>query len=77
VATQENLDAIVERLNSLDGYRTMLAALPPDTMHANPDTMVDILTLLRSRWGTIDDYAGAAGLPPGIFARLRARLLEP
>ena len=38
-ATQENLDAIIERLMSTEGYHDMLSALPPDTLHAEPQTM--------------------------------------
>jgi protein-tyrosine phosphatase len=76
VATQDNLDAIVERLNSLEGYRTMLAELPPDTMHANPETMMEFLERMRSRHGTMERYAREAGLSDDVVARLRARLLE-
>lgn len=75
-ATQENLDAIVDRLMSLDGYRTMLSALPPDTLHANPDTMVALLDRLRAQWGSVVDYARAAGVGNEAIARLRARLVE-
>jgi protein-tyrosine phosphatase len=75
VATQDNLDAIVERLNSLEGYRTMLAALPPDTMHANPETMMEFLERLRAAHGSFANYAGAAGVPPDAVERLRSRLL--
>jgi len=76
VATQDNLDAIVERLNSLEGYRTMLAELPPDTMHANPETMMEFLERMRSRHGTMERYAREAGLSDDVVARLRARLLD-
>lgn len=75
-ATQETLDAIVDRLMSLDGYRAMLAALPPDTLHANPDTMATLLARLRERWGTVDAYAVAAGVEAETIARLRDRLLD-
>ena len=76
VATQENLDAIVERLNSLEGYRTMLSALPPDTMHADPETIVEFLARLRAKHGTVEEYARAAGVPASALEALRARLLE-
>ena len=75
VATRENLDAIVERLNALEGYRTMLAALPPDTMHANPETMLEFLARLRAAHGSFDGYADTAGVQPDVVARLRDRLL--
>jgi protein-tyrosine phosphatase len=76
VATRENLDAIVDRLNALEGYRTMLAALPPDTMHANPETIVEFLERLRARFGSVEDYAMGAGVSEPAIARLRARLIE-
>jgi protein-tyrosine phosphatase len=76
VATRETLDAIVDRLNALEGYRTMLAALPPDTMHANPETMFEFLQRLRARSGSMEGYALAAGVSAAAIARLRARLLE-
>jgi protein-tyrosine phosphatase len=75
VATRENLDAIVDRLRSLEGYRAMLDALPPDTMHADPETMLEFLARLRDRYGTIEDYARHAGLPADAIDRLRDRLL--
>jgi protein-tyrosine phosphatase len=75
-ATQENLDAIVDRLLSLEGYRTMLDHLPPDTLHAEPETMVQFLARLRARHGSMDAYAAGAGVPPATVERLRARLLE-
>jgi len=75
VATRENLDAIVERLNSLEGYRAMLAALPPETMHANPETMVEFLERLRDAHGSFEDYVVGAGVPAALVDRLRDRLL--
>jgi protein-tyrosine phosphatase len=75
-ATQENLDAIVDRLMSLDGYRQMLASLPPDTLHARPETMVSLLARLRERFGSIEGYAREAGVGDDAIARLRASMVE-
>lgn len=75
-ATQDSLEAIVDRLMSLEGYRTMLAALPPDTLHADPGTMATLLERVRARWGSIEDYARAAGVDADTVARLTTRLLE-
>jgi protein-tyrosine phosphatase len=75
-ATQENLDAIVDRLMSLDGYRQMLASLPPDTLHAKPETMVSLLARLRERFGSIEGYAREAGVGDDAIARLRASMVE-
>jgi len=75
VATQENLDAIIERLLSTEGYQTMLAALPADTMHAEPGTMVEFLARMRERYGSMPAYAAAAGVAEVSVARLAERLL--
>jgi len=74
--TQENLDAIIARLNSTEGYRAMLAALPPDTLHAQPQTMTALLDKLRARYGSVTSYAQAAGISPATLDRLRHRLVE-
>lgn len=75
-ATQENLDAIVERLMAAEGYHAMLSALPPDTLHAEPETMLGFLERLRARHGSIADYARNAGVSDDTLAALRARLVE-
>jgi len=75
-ATRENLDAIVERLMSTEGYQEMLSALPPDTMHAEPDTMAGFLVRLHDAYGSMAGYARAAGVSDESIDGLRARLLE-
>jgi protein-tyrosine phosphatase len=74
-ATQENLDAIIERLMSTKGYHTMLSALPPDTLHAEPQTMLTFLENMRTAYGSMEGYARAAGSSPDTIERLRDRLL--
>jgi protein-tyrosine phosphatase len=76
VATRENLDAIIERLMSAEGYQKMLAALPPDTLHAEADTMIAFLDAMRARHGSMRGYARAAGVDDGTIDRLVARLVE-
>ena len=75
-ATQECLEAIVERLMATKGYQTMLAALPPDTMHAEAETMAVFLSSIRARYGSMRGYAGAAGVDGATVDRLVGRLLE-
>jgi hypothetical protein len=75
-ATQDNLDAIVDRLMALDGYKQMLASLPPDTLHAKPETMVELLRRLAERFGSIEGYARQAGVSPEAIAQLRAAMVE-
>lgn len=75
-ATRENLDAIVERLHASGGYRDMWKELPPDTLHANPETMLGLLAGIRARHGSMESYARTAGLDDAAIASLRNRLLE-
>jgi protein-tyrosine phosphatase len=75
-ATQENLDAIVARLMATEGYRTMLEALPPDTLHAEPTTMIALLTRIRERYGSMSEYLHAAGVSRATQERLADALLE-
>jgi protein-tyrosine phosphatase len=75
-ATRENLDRIVQRLRSTEGYETMLGALPPETMHADPETMADLLRKLDERFGSVRDYLRSSGVSTATLALLEARLLE-
>lgn len=74
--TKERLDAIVARLMSTRGYQPTLDTLPPDSMHAEPETMVGFLLRLRERYGSAEGYAASAGVADDAIARLRARLIE-
>jgi hypothetical protein len=74
-ATQENLDSIVERLMSTSGYEEMLAALPADTLHAQPETMVNLLASLREKYGSVEGYAREIGVTQEAVQHLRDRLL--
>lgn len=70
-----NIDQIIERLNATEGYREMLATLPPDTMHAVPETMEGFLRRLGARYGSMEGYAREIGVTEDSIARLRASLL--
>ena len=74
--TQQNLDAIIERLHASDGYKTMFEALPPDTLHAEPETMVGLLAQLRDGYGSVTGYLETAGVGSDVLERLRANVLE-
>jgi protein-tyrosine phosphatase len=73
--TQENLDQIIERLLATEGYQQMLAALPPDTLHAEPETMRALLAQIQGRYGSVHGYARAAGVADTTIERLRDRLV--
>jgi protein-tyrosine phosphatase len=75
-ATRENLDAIVARLMASEGYQGMLEQLPPDTLHAEPETMISLLARVREKYGSMHGYARAIGIPDAAVARLERRLLE-
>src|SRR5262249_38896269 len=74
--TQKNVEQIIDRLLATEGYQTMLAALPPDTLHANPETMIALLDRLHSKYGSMAGYAEAAGVSATALQQLRARLVE-
>lgn len=75
--TRQNLDAIIERLDETEGYREMLAALPPDTLHAEPETMVSLLDRVRERYGSMREYLRSAGTDEATFRQLEERALTP
>ncbi len=75
-ATQDNIDAIIDRLMATEGYQAMLSALPPDTLHAQPETMVGFLQRVRVEYGSMRDYARSAGVTVATIEQLEARLLS-
>ena len=64
-----------DRLMSTEGYQNMLDALPPDTMHAEPQTMIDFLGRLTEAYGSVTGYVRDAGVTSQQIERLRGRLL--
>ena len=75
-ATREALEAIVARLMASEAYRGIFEELPPDTLHAEPETMEGLLVRVRDRFGSMVEYAGEIGIAGTDVARLRARLVE-
>lgn len=75
-ATKDNLDQIIDRLMSTRGYEAMLGELPPDTLHAEPETMVRLLEGIEGAYGSAAGFARAAGVTDDAVAQLRAKLLE-
>jgi len=74
--SQQNLDAIVERLTASEGYKEMFEHLPPDTLHAEPETMVSLLGKIEERYGSMVGYLESAGVGREVVERLRANVLE-
>ena len=75
--SQESMDDIIGRLNQSKGYEQMWDELPPDTLHAMPETMRELLTSIEDRWGSMHGYAREAGLDEAVFDRLAQTCLEP
>ena len=75
-ASQEQLDSIVDRLMQTQGYQKLFETLPPDTLHAEPETMISLLRSVREKYGGMDTYAREIGVSEASVERLRSRLLE-
>jgi len=75
-ATQQNLEAIIARLMASEGYQSMLESLPPDTLHAEPATMIALLERVRAKYGSMREYVREIGVTDADIARLERRLLE-
>lgn len=76
-ASQENIDAIADRLLSSEGYRQILDTLPEDTLHAAPETMITLLEQVRKHYGSLLGYARSIGVSDASLERLAAELLQP
>ena len=74
-ASREGLDAIVERLMQSEGYREMFSALPPDTLHAEPETMITLLDRVRREWGSMGGYLESIGVDAAAQGALSRRLV--
>jgi protein-tyrosine phosphatase len=74
-ATRDGLDGIVAKLSRSKGYADMWKELPPQTLHAHPETMSDFLAELRGRYGSVRDCVRAIGVDESALERLEARML--
>ncbi len=75
-ASREGLEGIIERLLRSRGYREVFASLPPETLHAEPSTMVALLERVRDRYGSMRGYVAAIGVADADVARIEELLLE-
>ena len=75
-ATKENLDRIIDRLTNTPGYETIHGELPPETLHAEPETMIGFLDGIRREYGSAYEYAQTAGVPARSLDDLRITLLQ-
>ena len=74
--SQESMDDVIERLDSLRGYDEVWQELPPETLHARPETMRGLLGTMQERYGGMVGYVKQIGITDGELGRLRERSLE-
>ncbi|MFN8626613.1 MAG: tyrosine-protein phosphatase [Candidatus Binatia bacterium] len=74
--SQERLPRIVERLAADKGYWTaVIRTLPPETLHARPQTMTAFFEKLHAKYGSTHAYFRAAGVTDRALEQLRQRLV--
>ncbi len=76
VFTSRNLERIIERLRQTPSYRAVFDRLPPQTLHAKPDSMASFLGRVREAYGSMREFALGLGLASGTITLLEERLLE-
>ena len=76
VATSRNLGRIIARLRESPSYETIFTELPPETLHAEAETMRSMLEAARQRHGSMRGYAHGIGISDATIAQLEERLLE-
>jgi protein-tyrosine phosphatase len=74
--SQDSMDKVIERLDSLRGYDDMWQELPPETLHARPETMRGLLDQMNERWGGVEGYVRGISIGDRELNRLRERSLE-
>jgi len=74
--TQAAMERVTARLRESDAYAYVFTELPPETLHARPETMRGLLARARAEWGTLRAYARFAGAGDGALDALAARLVE-
>ena len=75
--SQERMDAIIDKLANSKSYERVLDELPKDTLHARPESMLQVMGALTERWGGARGYAEAIGLPAARVDALVGRIVEP
>ena len=74
-ATQEDLAGIVAKLSRSSGFGEMWKDLPPETLHADPETMDEFLSELCEQYGSVSGCVRAIGVGERVLDRLSERML--
>ncbi len=77
VLTSYALEGILDRLTQMPSYELLREELPPETLHARPETMESLLARIRKRFGSMRGYARSTGTPEATLRKLEERLVEP
>ncbi|MCZ6570077.1 MAG: tyrosine-protein phosphatase [Deltaproteobacteria bacterium] len=76
VFTSRNIERIIERLRQTPSYKAVFDRLPPQTLHAEPNTMASFLGRVRKAHGSLREFALGLGLASETVTLLEERLLE-
>ena len=74
--TNENLAAIADRLRRSPGYESLYQRLPTDIHRAEPETMLQFLSLAEARHGPIRHYLQSIGVAATTVGSLERQLLN-
>jgi protein-tyrosine phosphatase len=74
-ATRRSLERIVDRLRTSASYDYVFTELPPDTLHAEPETMERLLAHVAGEYGSMRGYLRDSGVDEAELAALEASLL--
>ena len=69
-------EAMTERLDTLRGYDEVWQELPPETLHARPETMQGLIQQMNDRWGGFTGYVKSIGIQDEEIEQFRERSLE-
>jgi len=75
-ATRRSLEQIVERLRESSSYDYVFTELPPETLHAEPQTMARLLGRVARDHGSMRGYLLGSGLQEAELTRLEIALLD-
>jgi protein-tyrosine phosphatase len=75
-ATRSSLERILDRLRGSSSYDYVFAELPPETLHAEPQTMERLLRHVTREYGSMQAYVLGCGISPAELAALAETVLE-
>lgn len=73
--TKPNLDRIGERLRRMPAYDSWYRHVPRSNGEAHHATMVELLAIVRDRYGSMEGLVRHLGVEPATVGRVRAALL--